>query len=130
MMSPSLQITDLLVARSAEAARRAATFLSSLQSDEGYWCAQLTADTTLESDWVLLQLWLSPPDAGGQWTPANKPQIDKAARSILKRQLSDGGFNIYPEGPADVSASVKAYFAMKLAGISGAPLDRDRTSVV
>ena len=116
MMSPSLQITDVVVARSGEAAKRAATFLSSLQSGEGYWCAQLTADTTLESDWVLLQLWLSPPSADGNWTPPNQAQIDKAARSILKRQLPDGGFNIYPEGPSDVSASVKAYFALKLAG--------------
>ena len=130
MMSPSLQITDLLLARSADAARRAATLVSSLQNKEGHWCAPLTADTTLESDWVLLQLWLSPPASNGQWNPANKPQIDKAARSILKRQLADGGFNIYPEGPSDVSASVKAYFALKLAGVQGAPLDRLRERVL
>jgi len=122
MMSPSLQITDLVVARSAEAAKRAAAFLSAQQTAEGYWCAPLTADTTLESDWVLLQLWLSPPSADGRWAPANRAQIDKAARSILGRQLSDGGFNIYPDGPSDVSASVKAYFALKLAGIDGQAL--------
>jgi squalene-hopene/tetraprenyl-beta-curcumene cyclase len=38
-------------------------------------------------------------------------------QSLLARQLPDGGFNIYPKGPADVSATVKAYFALKLAGI-------------
>ena len=130
MMSPSLQITDVLVARSAEAARRASVFLSSLQSDEGYWCAPLTADTTLESDWVLLQLWLSPPLEDGRWVPDNKAQIDKAARSILQRQLADGGFNIYPGGPSDVSASVKAYFALKLAGVNGEPLDRLRERIL
>ena len=116
-MSPSLQITDAAVARSAEAAKRTATFLSAGQNAEGYWCAPLTADTTLESDWVLLQLWLSPPSPDGAWNPENRAQIDKAARSILRRQLSDGGFNIYPDGPADVSATAKAYFALKLAGI-------------
>ncbi len=42
--------------------------------------------------------------------------IDKAAASILDRQLPDGGFNIYVKGPSEVSASVKAYFALKLAG--------------
>ena len=38
--------------------------------------------------------------------------------SILERQLPDGGFNIYAGGPSEVSASVKAYFALKLAGVS------------
>ena len=47
----------------------------------------------------------------------SRPLIDKAVRSILDRQLPDGGFNIYVEGPSEVSASVKAYFALKLAGL-------------
>ena len=28
---------------------------------DGHWCAELTADTTLESDYILFQLWLHPP---------------------------------------------------------------------
>jgi squalene-hopene/tetraprenyl-beta-curcumene cyclase len=43
--------------------------------------------------------------------------LDKAVQSILQRQLPDGGFNIYPKGPTDLSATVKAYFALKLAGL-------------
>jgi squalene-hopene/tetraprenyl-beta-curcumene cyclase len=43
--------------------------------------------------------------------------IDKAAQSILDRQLDDGGFEIFAGGPSDLSASVKAYVALKLAGI-------------
>ena len=39
-------------------------------------------------------------------------------RHILKRQLPDGGWNIYYGGPSEVNASVKAYFALKLAGHS------------
>jgi len=39
-------------------------------------------------------------------------------QSILARQSPDGGFNIYPHGPSEVSASIKAYFALKVAGIS------------
>ena len=31
------------------------------QSPEGFWCGELTADTTLESDYILLQLWLHQP---------------------------------------------------------------------
>ena len=59
----------------------------------------------------------------GVWEPETRPLVDKAARAILDRQLPDGGFNIYPGGPSEVSASVKAYFALKLAGL---PVDDPR----
>jgi squalene-hopene/tetraprenyl-beta-curcumene cyclase len=42
---------------------------------------------------------------------------DKCVAHIRRRQLDDGGWNIYEGGPSDVNASVKAYFALKLAGI-------------
>ena len=102
--------------------RRAAAHLAGLQARDGHWCAELTADTTLESDYILFQLWLHPPK-DGQWEPETRPLIDKAARSILDRQLPDGGFNIYVQGPSEVSASVKAYVALKLAGV---PVDDPR----
>src|SRR5262249_52435696 len=70
------------------------------QSAEGFWCGELTADTTLESDYILLQLWLHQPE-GSEWNPPTRARIDKAARSILERQLPGGGFNIYAGGPAD-----------------------------
>ncbi len=104
-----------LIELCSEAARRSADALYRLQKPEGYWVGDLLADTTLESDYVLLQLWLHPP-FDGVWNPSTWAQIQKASRSILARQLADGGFNIFPEGPADVSASVKAYTALKLAG--------------
>ena len=50
MSSPSLQIADTLLAASSAALRRAAQFLLSRQAGEGYWCGELTADTTLRSD--------------------------------------------------------------------------------
>ena len=71
----------------------------------------------MESDYILLQLWLHPPVAG-VWNPPTRHLIDRAVQSILARQLPGGGFNIYPQGPAEVSASVKAYFALKLSGLS------------
>ena len=116
-MSPGLQLEDGLIASSAAAVRKAADTLVSLQHEEGYWWGQLTADTTLESDYILLQLWLHPPQ-NGVWNPETRPLVDRAVKSILSRQLPDGGFNIYPGGSADVSATVKAYFALKLAGLS------------
>jgi squalene-hopene/tetraprenyl-beta-curcumene cyclase len=115
-MTPQVQVADSLLAASSEAARRAAGYLLRTQHEDGYWWAELTADTTLESDYILLQLWLHPP-VNGVWGPPTRPLIDKAVESILARQLPDGGFNIYPQGPSDVSATVKAYFALKLAGL-------------
>jgi squalene-hopene/tetraprenyl-beta-curcumene cyclase len=78
---------------------------------------ELTADSTLESDYILLQLWLHPPE-GGVWNPPTRHLIDRAVEAILARQLPDGGFSIYPSGPSEVNASVKAYFALKLAGMA------------
>src|SRR5213596_2237536 len=86
-MSAPIQVGPALETAAAQAMRRAAERLAGLQA------------------------------ADGQWAPANRVKIDKAARSILARQLPDGGFNIYAGGPSEVSASVKAYFALKLAGL-------------
>ena len=97
------------------AVRAAADCLLGRQSPNGWWVGELEADTSLESDYILLQLWLYPPQAG-TWQPPTADRIGRAARYILSRQLPDGGWNIYPGGPANVSASVKAYLALRLAG--------------
>lgn len=89
--------------------------LAGMQTREGYWCAELTADSTLESDYILLQLWLHPP-VNGVWDPPSKARIDKACKSIRERQLADGGWNIFPQGPSEVNATVRAYTALKLGG--------------
>lgn len=91
--------------------------LLNLQTEGGYWCGDLTADSTLQSDYILLQLWLYPPQ-GNTWVTPHHERVQKAVRSILQQQLPDGGWNIYPEGPCEVNASVKAYFALKLAGLT------------
>ena len=116
-MTPSMQIADAAFAIASDALRKASDALVAAQHQEGYWCGDLTADTTLESDYILLQLWLHPPQ-GANWTPPSRPLIDKAVHSILSRQLPDGGFNIYPQGPSEISATIKAYFSLKLAGIA------------
>ena len=89
--------------------------LTSLQNAQGFWCGELLADTTLESDYVLLQLWLYPAE-NGIWNPQSRNRIDKACKQILKCQLPDGGWNIYPQGPPEVNATARAYSALKIAG--------------
>ena len=115
----------------AAAVERSSAALFSRQTQEGFWCGELTADSTLESDYILLQLWLHQPESA-VWNPPARARIAKAARSILERQLPDGGFNTFSGGPADVSATVKAYCALKLAGIApeAEPLRRARTRIL
>jgi squalene-hopene/tetraprenyl-beta-curcumene cyclase len=112
----------MLETAASQAGRKAAQWLAGLQAADGHWCTELTADSTLESDYILFQLWLFPP-RDGKWQPETRSLIDKAAQFILERQLPDGGFSIYSGGPSEVSASVKAYVALKLSGL---PVDDAR----
>src|ERR1700685_3001084 len=98
---------DDLVSRVAVAVDAARKFLFSQQHEEGYWCGELEADTTLESDYILLHTLLG---------TGNQERFDKAARYILRHQNDDGGWSNYAAGPSNISASVKAYFGLKLAG--------------
>ncbi|MFN2509172.1 MAG: squalene--hopene cyclase [Chthoniobacterales bacterium] len=79
------------------------------QKPDGHWCGELIVDSTLCSDYVLFMHWLGEVDDALQ---------QRSVRHILERQLPDGGWNIYYGGPSEVNASVKAYFALKLAGHS------------
>ena len=100
---------DDLKSRVMAAVDAARKYLFSQQSDEGYWCGELEADTTLESDYILLHTLL------GTGKPA---RIAKAACYILQHQNEDGGWSIYAGGPSNVSATVKGYFGLKMAGYS------------
>jgi squalene-hopene/tetraprenyl-beta-curcumene cyclase len=108
-----------LAERLAAAGRKAADALLELQSSEGFWCGELTADSTLESDYILLQLWLHPPE-DAEWNPPSRRKIDKAVKAILDRQLPDGGWEIFPGGGAEVNATARAYTACKIAGVDPA----------
>jgi squalene-hopene/tetraprenyl-beta-curcumene cyclase len=92
-----------------QAITRAQENLISLQHPEGYWIGELIVDSTLCSDYVTFMHWSGDIDLNLQ---------QKCVDHILSRQLPDGGWNIYPEGPSEVNASVKAYLALKLAGFS------------
>ncbi|MEO8327681.1 MAG: squalene--hopene cyclase, partial [Nitrospirota bacterium] len=75
----------------------------------GFWVEELEADTTLTSDYVMLRRFLDVVDLERE---------RKATRYLLHTQLEDGGWPIFSGGPSEISASVKAYFALKLTGVS------------
>ena len=82
--------------------------LLACQDPAGFWVHELEADVTITSEYLLLRRWLGIPE------PA---QEAKATRHILSLQLADGGWPTYANGPANISATVKAYFALKMAGL-------------
>ena len=130
-MKSSVQIEDFLSLAASRAAKKASAALLKQQDDAGYWWADLRADTTLESDYILMELWLNPP-VDGVWNPPTSAKVDRAVASILARQLPDGGFNIYLNGPSEINASIKAYFALKVAGVpaSDARMERLRNRIL
>src|ERR1700683_5550992 len=82
-------------------------YLLSTQTQDGYWWSELEADTTLESDYILYLHIL------GQ---LKSPKVAKLANYIRKKQLPDGGWNIFEGGPSELNATIKAYMALRLAG--------------
>src|SRR5262245_30234004 len=109
----TMQLTDTLVEtvptgleeRLRTAAARARACLLSKQKHDGHWLGELGADTTLESDYIFYLFVLR-----------DTARVHKLAERIRNRQLPDGGWNIYEGGPSELNATVKAYFALKLAG--------------
>ena len=92
-----------------QAISRAQENLLRQQQPDGHWCGELLVDSTLCSDYVLFMHWCGEVDAQLQ---------QRCVHHIVKRQLPDGGWNIFHGGPSEINASVKAYFALKLAGLS------------
>src|SRR5690349_3568899 len=93
--------------RLAEAIDRGVQHLLSVQAQDGYWMGELEADTTLESDYIFYLHVLG---------KADPERVAKLANYIRRKQLTDGGWNIYFGGPSELNATIKAYFALKLAG--------------
>src|SRR5215470_15448013 len=82
-------------------------YLLSIQHADGHWCGELEGDTILESEYMLTLHLLG---------RIGEERARKAAEYLRRRQLPTGGWAIYEGGSADVSASVKAYFALKIVG--------------
>jgi squalene-hopene/tetraprenyl-beta-curcumene cyclase len=77
---------------------------------DGHWVFELEADCTIPAEYVLLRHYLAEPvDA----------ELERKIGSYLRRvQGAHGGWPLVHEGAFDMSASVKAYFALKIIGDS------------
>jgi squalene-hopene/tetraprenyl-beta-curcumene cyclase len=90
-----------------EAVERTARWFRGQQAADGHWRGPLEGDSILESEYLLILAWAGRLD---------QATVAGCARRLVDLQLPDGGWAIYPGGPIDPSASVKAYLALKLVG--------------
>ena len=99
--SPSPEVLERHISRASKA-------LLALQRDDGHWCFELEADATIPAEYVLLRHFRG-----------EKPdlELERLIAVYLRRIQGDhGGWPLVHAGPLDVSASVKAYFALKMIG--------------
>ncbi|MEA2756531.1 MAG: squalene-hopene/tetraprenyl-beta-curcumene cyclase, partial [Aliidongia sp.] len=102
------QATEALVAR---------------QQPDGHWVFALEADATIPAEYILLMHYLDEIDDGLQAC---------IARYLRKIQGTDGGWPLFHGGAFDISATTKAYYALKLAGddIDAPHMARARAAVL
>src|SRR5258706_2859341 len=87
----------------------AAAALLGQQRADGHWVFELEADATISAEYIILQHFLGEPN------PALEARI---ARYLRRLQGPHGGWPLYHDGGFNISASVKAYLALKLVGDS------------
>jgi squalene-hopene/tetraprenyl-beta-curcumene cyclase len=90
------------------AVERAQQVLLSAQAEDGHWLGQLEADATITSEYLLFHHLIGRVD---------RRREAKMVRHLRDRQRQDGGWSLYEGGPSNLSATLKAYFAMKVAGV-------------
>src|SRR3979490_160295 len=108
------------VDRSIDAATRA---LLALQRPDGHWVFELEADATIPAEYVLLRHYLA--------EPVDAVLEGKIAVSLRRLQGGHGGWPLFRDGAFDISATVKAYFALKMIGdaVDAAHMVRAREAV-
>ena len=100
-MSPSLVVHSEVDA----AIERAQSALLAAQAPDGHWVGELEADSTITSEYLLL---------GHLLDRVDRDREAKMVTYLRERQLADGGWSLYEGGPANLSATIKAYFAMRM----------------
>jgi squalene-hopene/tetraprenyl-beta-curcumene cyclase len=106
--TPTGRIARLVQQSSLERAIAAArNALSAAQHAHGYWLFELEADCTIPAEFILMLHFLGEPDA---------PLEARLATYLRSHQLAGGGWPLFQGGEMNISCSVKAYYALKIAG--------------
>jgi len=81
--------------------------LKSRQKEDGHWLFELEADATIPAEYIFLMHYLDEIDE----------ELERDFAVYLRRIQEDhGGWPLFHKGDADISATVKAYYALKLVG--------------
>jgi squalene-hopene/tetraprenyl-beta-curcumene cyclase len=102
-MLPSGLVTVLDAAIS-----RAQRQLLSVQAPDGHWVGEVEPPPEITAEYLLLCHLID---------RVNRERERKAVRYLRRRQHKDGGWSLFEEGPTNLSVTIKAYFAMKMAGV-------------
>ena len=81
--------------------------LAARQRGDGHWLFELEADATISAEYIVLHHFLDEIDVGEE---------RRIARYLRAAQGEDGGWPLFADGVADLSATIKAYYSLKLAG--------------
>jgi squalene-hopene/tetraprenyl-beta-curcumene cyclase len=110
LLMPATALDEPLVRKARAALSQATDRLIEMQNPSGFWCGELEGDSILQSEYILLKFIVEQEE---------DPRLPKIARYLRMQQRStDGAWIQYPGGKPDLSATVKAYFALKLMGDS------------
>lgn len=106
--------------RVGDAILRGQEYLLSQQNLEGYWWAELEANVTLTAEYIMLHRLLIHADPRNRKSNGKdrEEQIGQMARYILREQRAHGGWELYYGDGGELSTTIEAYFALKLAGHS------------
>ncbi len=91
----------------AESLERSVAALKERQHEDGWWKGELETNVTMDAEDLLLRQFLG---------IRTEEQTAGAARWIRSRQRDDGTWATYYGGPPDLSTTIEAYVALKLAG--------------
>jgi squalene-hopene/tetraprenyl-beta-curcumene cyclase len=89
------------------AMQRARDYLLARQAEVGWWKGELRTNVTMDAEDLLLRTFL------GILRPDD---LEQAARWIRSQQRADGTWANFEAGPGDLSTTVEAYVALRLAG--------------
>jgi squalene-hopene/tetraprenyl-beta-curcumene cyclase len=88
--------------------RNARDALLAMEKKDGHWCFELEADCTIPAEYVLMRHFRA--------EPVDRELERKIAVYLRRVQGDHGGWSLFQDGPFNISASVKAYFALKMIG--------------
>ncbi|MFO0872711.1 MAG: squalene--hopene cyclase [Phycisphaerales bacterium] len=99
----------------AQALRRGVAALLAVQRADGHWCGELEGDSILQSEYLLMK-WILGQEAAPLADGSSPESLRRIANRLRFQQRPDGGWGQYPGSGIDLSATAKAYFALKLMG--------------